>query len=184
MKRILIALVLFCSVSACGQRESQSGAGNSNGGAPVAPAGSPSVAQDGGDRGRSSVRLDGANVSVEYGRPALKGRDLEKMISPGQEWRMGANEATKLTADADLKFGDALVPKGEYVLRARADDPQKWVLLVQKEGGSAVAEIPLSFQKTDRSAELLTIDLVEKGKEGEFVLHWGGLMLSAGFRKA
>ncbi|HYP28751.1 MAG TPA: DUF2911 domain-containing protein [Blastocatellia bacterium] len=185
MKRLLIALALFCSVSACTQRESQSGvAGNSNGGAQSTPASSPGGAQDGAERGRAALRLGGGNVSVEYGRPALKGRDLEKMISPGQEWRMGANQATKLTTDVDLRFGDKAVPKGEYVLKARADDPEKWVLLVQKEGGPTVAEIPLSFRKTDRSVELLTIELAEKGNDGEFALHWGDLMLSTGFRKA
>ena len=183
---MMMALITLCCAGACApggapsappassNSNAQTSAANSSGGG----------AQVGADRGEATLRIEGGTVSVEYGRPALKGRDLEKMISPGQEWRMGANEATTLKTDVDLKFGDKLVPKGEYVLKARADDQQKWYLLVQQEGGPAVAEAPLTFQKLDSSAELLTIDLKQKGKGGAFILHWGNLMLSADFQKA
>ncbi len=185
-KRLSIAILFLCCASACAERGAPAPASdNSNGSAQGVPAGSPaSGAQSGTDRGESALRMDGGAASVEYGRPALKGRDLEQMISPGQEWRMGANEATTLTTDVDLKFGDRLVPKGKYVLKARAEDQQKWLLLIQKEDGPTVSEVPLTFRKSDRSAELLTIELKEKGKGGEFVLHWGNLMLSTDFQKA
>lgn len=181
-KRLAIAILLFCCASACAERSAPATtSGNSNGSAQSTPA---SGAQSGMDRGESALRMDGGTVYVEYGRPALKERDLEKMIRPGQEWRMGANEATTLSTEIDLKFGDSLVPKGKYALKARAEAEQKWYLLIQKEGGSTVAEVPLAFRKSEGSTELLTIELKEKGKEGEFVLQWGNLMLSTDFQKA
>jgi hypothetical protein len=181
----VIALIALSCASACApgvstnsnsnaQANAQAGAANSSAGGPQVVA----------DRGEAVLRLDGGTASVEYGRPALQGRDVEKMISPGQEWRMGSNDPTTLKADVDLRFGERIVPKGEYILKARADDQQKWNLLIQNEGGATVAEVPLTFQKVGSSAELLTIELKGKGKAGAFVLHWGNLMLSTDFQKA
>jgi hypothetical protein len=106
------------------------------------------------------------------------------MMKPGQEWRMGSNAATKLMTDVDLKFGDKLVPKGKYVLKAKLDDQQKWLLLIQTEDEKPFAEVPLTFQKIDRTAENMTIELAGKGNGGTFVLHWGNLTLSTDFQKA
>ncbi|HVF91381.1 MAG TPA: DUF2911 domain-containing protein [Blastocatellia bacterium] len=180
-KRVFVAIILFCCAGGCAQREApRSAESNSNGGARSSPAGD----SGGPDRGRAVLRIEGGTVTVEYGRPALKGRDLEQMMRPGQEWRMGSNAATTLSTDIDLKFGDRLVPKGDYVLKARLDDQRQWHLIVGKEGGEPAAEIPLSLGKADRSAELLTIELLEKGKGGVLVLHWGDLILSTDFEKA
>src|SRR5687767_5148272 len=41
--------------------------------------------------------VDGAAISIEYGRPYVKGRADEKLMPPGQPWRTGADEATVLT---------------------------------------------------------------------------------------
>jgi len=142
-------------------------------------------AQNDPDRDQAVLKMGGDRVSVEYGRPALKGRDLEKLIAPGQEWRMGSNAPTTLTTDVDLKFGEKVVPKGKYILKAKPDDQQKWRLLFQSEDQSPVAEIPLSFQKVDQSKEIMTIELVEKGNDGgSFILQWGNLVLSTDFQKA
>ena len=44
---------------------------------------------------RTEWTIDGARISIEYGRPFLKGRTPGKEIDPfeGQEWRTGADEA-------------------------------------------------------------------------------------------
>ena len=59
---------------------------------PVHPgkAGSPHV--------KTEWTIDGANISIEYGRPSLKGRTPGKDVDPydGQEWRTGADEQTTL----------------------------------------------------------------------------------------
>jgi Protein of unknown function (DUF2911) len=176
MKKIysaIILVILFC-VAACTDSGSRNSAAvNSNNGA-----------QNSSDRGQAVLQMDGGAVSIEYGRPELKGRDLEKMISPGQEWRMGSNAATTLTTDVDLRFGDKVIPRGKYVLKAKADDQRNWYLLVDTEDQTRVAEIPLNLQKVDRPTELMTIDLVKRGNGGTFVLHWGNLSLSSDFEKA
>ena len=67
---------------------------------------------------RTEWTIDGANMSIEYGRPSLKGRVPGKDIDPydGREWRTGADEATTLKTDKALKFGSLSVPAGTYTL--------------------------------------------------------------------
>ena len=44
-------------------------------------------------------------ISVEYGRPAVKGRKVFGELVPfGQVWRAGANEATKITFGQEVLF--------------------------------------------------------------------------------
>ena len=49
---------------------------------------------------KSEWTVDGANLSIEYGRPALKGRVPGKDVDPfeGREWRTGPS--TRTDADA------------------------------------------------------------------------------------
>ncbi len=67
---------------------------------------------------RSEWAIDGANIAIEYGRPALKGRTPGKDVDPyeGKEWRTGADEQTTLITDKALKFGTLAVPAGRYGL--------------------------------------------------------------------
>lgn len=144
-------------------------------------------AQMSGDRGTAELTVAGSKVAVDYGRPSLKGRDIEKMLNEqlpvGTPWRMGMNDATTLTTDADLKFDKTVIKKGKYVLQAKRVEEQKWVLVLTGEDDSKT-EVPLTFKKSDKSAEQLTVELSGKGKNGNFLLHWGTFTLSTEFQKA
>ena len=175
----IIAILMLLCVSACATNDARnSSPSNSN-----ASAQSTSE-QSNSDRGNAVLQLEGGTVSVDYGRPALKGRDLEKLIEPGREWRMGSNAPTTLNTDIDLKFGNTTVPKGTYALKAKPTDPQNWLLLIQTPDNSTVAEIPLSFERVDNHSDLMTIELARKNNGGRFLLHWGNLTLSTEFQKA
>lgn len=80
-----------------------------------------------------SAMLGGKKITISYGRPYLKGRKAVggSLVPYGEVWRTGADEATKLTTDADLKIGDLQVPKGSYALFTL---PEKsgWTLIVNK----------------------------------------------------
>jgi len=44
-------------------------------------------------------------ISIEYGRPAVKGRKIFGELVPfGQVWRAGANEASRITFGQDVVF--------------------------------------------------------------------------------
>jgi hypothetical protein len=141
------------------------------------------MAQMPGDRGQSSVELGGGKVSVEYGRPALSGRDVKSMLQPGMEWRMGSNAATTLDTNIDLKFGSKTVAKGKYVLKAKFVEEGKWLLLVIDDD-KTVAEVPMTAGTNASSVESVTIKLEKQGAGGELTVSWGTLNIAATFQKA
>lgn len=134
----------------------------------------------GAERGEAKLTLAGKAISIEYGRPSLAGRDMLAQLQPGQAWRMGADSPTALKTDADLAFGSAAVPAGQYVLRAKRSADNKWTLIVNKDT-EAVAEVPLAEEKLAQPVELFTIELTGGGSNGRFVMKWGVSGLSAPF---
>lgn len=73
-----------------------------------------------------------ATVTVAYGRPGLKGRELSTLINDranGEVWRTGANEASAITFSTDVMFGDAEVKAGSYSLYTIPGD-KEWVIIL------------------------------------------------------
>jgi hypothetical protein len=141
----------------------------------------PAFAQ-GNPRGEAKATVAGKVVSIEYGRPSLKGRDMLGQAQVGQAWRMGADAATTLKTDADLSFGSVAVPKGEYVLTATKLEADKWSLnVLNKADRSKVADVPLAPAKGEGSAEMFTVDLKGQGSKGELWMQWGTTALKADF---
>lgn len=63
------------------------------------------------------VTLGGANVVIDYGQPAMRGREIwGKLVPFDTVWRLGANSATQLKTDKDLDIGGKTVPAGLYTL--------------------------------------------------------------------
>jgi len=146
----------------------------------VAVAG-PAFAQ-GNPRGEAKATVAGKAVSIEYGRPSLKGRDMLGQAQVGQAWRMGADTATSLKTDADLSFGSVAVPKGEYILTATKVAADKWTLnVLSKADRSKVADVPLTPTRAEASAEMFTVDLKGEKDKGEFQMQWGTTALKASF---
>jgi hypothetical protein len=62
--------------------------------------------------------LGEGEVAVAYGRPSTRGRDIMSMMRPGSYWRLGADNDTMLKTQTPLRFGDATLPAGSYILLA------------------------------------------------------------------
>ncbi len=111
VKLVLIAAVVLLSESAAlAQR-------------PMSPRGEAAVQLGGEYQERRYV--GGQWVTVDYGRPILRGRTnifgagdaYGKAVSAGAPvWRAGANKSTRFMTEADLNFGDNVLPAGEYSL--------------------------------------------------------------------
>src|SRR5579875_3829472 len=67
---------------------------------------------------QASVSLQGKTITIDYGRPSLRGRKAVggSLVPFNQVWRLGADEATKLTTPVDLTIGGLQVPHGSYSL--------------------------------------------------------------------
>ena len=140
------------------------------------------VFAQGNPRGEAKAMVAGKAVSIDYGRPSLKGRDMLGQAQVGQAWRMGADAATGLKTDADLSFGSVVVPKGEYVLTATKIASDQWHLnVLSKADRAKVADIPLTQAKLDASVEIFTIALRGEKDKGEFEMQWGATALKAAF---
>ncbi|MGH9448141.1 MAG: DUF2911 domain-containing protein, partial [Terriglobia bacterium] len=149
-------------------------------------------------RGLSSVTLDGHKVSVDYGRPSLKGKTVEAAMKmpfePGHGfWRLGADSSTTFTTATALKFGKVTVPKGIYSLYAQREGANSWRLVFNKKHGqwgthhdpsADFAFVPFRERKTSSTANELVIDLMKTGSGATFLVHWGDMELTTHFRAA
>lgn len=61
---------------------------------------------------------NGAEITIDYSQPSLKGRIIGKDIEPKQNevWRTGANEATIFETNKAIKIGGKTLPAGKYGL--------------------------------------------------------------------
>ena len=138
-------------------------------------------------RGTTKVKIGKANVTIEYGRPALNGRDPLKMIRPGQPWRIGSNAPTTIESDTDLDFAGTTMPKGKHILLAMQDEAGKWWLLVSNKGGfeyeasAKVAQAPMELLKGQEKMEQIEITLSGRDNRGTIEVAWGTLRLAAEF---
>lgn len=149
----------------------------------------------GNPRGTSSISLNGKTVSVEYGRPSLKGRttdDLLGNMEPEGVWRLGADKSTTFKTDADLDFVDAVVPAGTYSLwLAKASGDNSWNLVFNKQHGQSGTQhdpsqdaffVPLKASKAAKSIEMVTLTLSKVGGGGRLTIQWGTLEVAAKFK--
>ena len=61
--------------------------------------------------------LWGAQVSINYSAPSVKGRTIWGDLVPyGKVWRTGANEATTFETDKDIMIQGKKLPAGKYAL--------------------------------------------------------------------
>lgn len=130
-----------------------------------------------------SLELDGKQLSIVYGRPYLKHREFGKDVAPyGQVWRLGADEATKLTLPSAAKVqGGPELPAGSYSLWA-IPGPDKWTMIVNKQAdvwgtdydhSQDLARFTLPVQNT-ASVEEFTITLTKKSnKSVDVSFAWG-----------
>ena len=74
-----------------------------------------------------------SNVSISYGRPYKNGRDIfGGLIEYGKVWRTGADEATKITFNKDVVFGDKPVKAGTYALFT-IPGKDTWTIILNKQ---------------------------------------------------
>lgn len=144
-------------------------------------------------RGTARLILNGKVISVEYGRPALKGRkidDLIDFVKPGDVWRLGADKSTTFSAGGELDFDGAILPKGTYSLWALRDASGNWELRfneqhgqwgTERDPGLDVSAVLLDESRVATTEERLTITLTDEAGVGLLSIQWGDVLLSAEF---
>jgi len=147
----------------------------------AAPAGPPST------RDTVQATVGSAHLWIDYGRPALRGRDVWVNGVLGDTlWRTGANAATQFRTDVDLVVGGAAVPAGMYTLWT-ATTPSGYRLVINRQVGQwgtvydakrDLVRVPLRESTVASPVERFTIDVEPQGAGALLDLTWGTKRLS------
>ena len=131
---------------------------------------------------RSAWKIDGASITIEYGRPAIKGRPEAQLMPPGQPWRTGADEATIITTDRALTFGKVKLEPGTYTINTqpgatweiifgKLSKPGQWGVPYQP--ALEMSRAPMTAGKTTAPVEQLTISIDDTAAGGTLRIEWG-----------
>ena len=143
-------------------------------------------------RDTARIELEGRRVFVDYGRPSMRGRRIVGELVPyGRVWRTGANAATTLVTEVDLRIGDALVPRGTYTLYT-LPAARGWTLIVNRQTGQwgtqydasrDLVRIPMRTTRVARPVEQFTITLQRATRStGTLSMAWENTSLSVPVR--
>lgn len=135
-----------------------------------------------------TANVGGAKVSIEYGRPYMRGRKIVGGLVPyGRVWRTGADAATTLTTDAPLVIGGAAVPAGKVTLYT-LPGAQGWKLIINKQTGQwgteyneaqDLARVDLATKTLTAPVDQFTISIAD----GQLKLAWELTELSVPIKK-
>jgi hypothetical protein len=130
----------------------------------------------------SSITIAGKKIRVDYYAPSMHGRKIMGELVPfGEVWCPGANVATGITTEADLRINDIKLPKGSYSLWAIPGE-KDWTLIINKQTGqyhldydssADFARTKMNVKKLDSPVETLRIDLrAAEDNRGTLALVW------------
>ena len=87
-------------------------------------------------RDTAKTVIGGANLMVDYGRPAMRGREIwGKLVPFDTVWRFGANWAAQFKTDKNLEIGGKAIPAGTYTI---------WLLPSAKQTLLVVSKLTMS----------------------------------------
>lgn len=110
-------------------------------------------------------------IKLVYSRPLKKGRDIFGGLVPfGEEWRLGANEATTITFYQAVGIGDEVLEPATYTVFADVNE-DKWTIHFSTEMGiwgnanrklsQTVASIEVPTETVSKSREALAMTFQE-----------------------
>jgi hypothetical protein len=132
---------------------------------------------------RDTVRasVGAVHLLVDYGRPWKRGRLTFGGVVPwDQVWRTGANAATQLSIDADLRVGDTTLGAGRYTLWTVLQ-PERGTLIVNRQTGQwgtaydaaqDLLHLPLRREPLPAPAEQFTIGVEPRPGGALLRLSW------------
>ncbi len=132
-------------------------------------------------RGSTEMHWSGASLTLDYGTPMKRGREIwGTVVRYNQLWRTGANRATHFKTDTDLRFGDLLVPAGEYTLFSIIEATGGTLIINRQTGQNGqsydqardLGRVPLRAQAMSNEVEAFTIGLRQENGRGVLALQW------------
>jgi hypothetical protein len=136
--------------------------------------------------------IAGADLWVDYGRPAARGRDVwaNHSVLGDTLWRTGANAATQFSTSRDLVIAGQTVPAGKYTLWTHVLPDGSYELVINRQTGQwgtdhdprqDFVRVPLTVTSLPNPVERFTIGVVPQGSGGAITLTWADRSLAAPF---
>jgi hypothetical protein len=140
---------------------------------------------------QTSAVIDGARVTITYGRPSMRGRKIFGALVPfDRVWCPGADEATTLDSPRPLKIGTLRVPAGPHTIWM-LPTTDRWTLVVSKEPSgfhtqyhprADLGRVELAKRTIEPSVEQLTFTIApDAGGGGALTMSWEHTAVSASF---
>lgn len=132
----------------------------------------------------SVTTSDGVKITIRYGSPSLRGRELGvDILKPGERWRTGANETTTVEFDKNVTVNGQQLSAGKYGLNTIPGEQSSTLIFNKnwKQWGTKfdekedVLKVEVPNERKSESQERLTITADESGK---IHLAWGTYGLS------
>lgn len=133
-------------------------------------------------------RIGLSDITVNYSRPAVKGRKVFGDLVPyGELWRTGANESVLLTVTEGVKINGTAIDAGEYALFTVPGETE-WEVVINTEtsgwGTGAykkendVMRFKVKAQSTSHMENMAFVFTDITGTTGNLVLHWEKVMIA------
>jgi hypothetical protein len=132
------------------------------------------------------VTTESDNVSIGYGQPSKKDRDVfGKLVPFDKVWRAGANGGTEVTFKKDVNFGGKDIKAGTYTLFA-IPGKAEWTIILNpnlKQWGTNsytkimkddIASVKVKPMKTSNSVEAMTFSV----SDNDIALMWDDTKVS------
>jgi len=190
---LAVALLAAGALSAC-STSTPGSAGTTSGAQPASwpmTATELAAGRGGSAHVRNSWVVNGANIALEYGRPALKGRAEDQMMPAGRPWRTGADAATVITTDRPLTFGSTTLQPGTYTINTQPGADQWQIIFgtlkapgqwgVPYQAALELGRAPMQRSTASAPAELLTFHIDRTAGGQALRLEWGTVSVSTPF---
>jgi len=138
--------------------------------------------------------IDGARLTITYGRPSMRGRRIMgALVEYGEDWTPGADEATTFETSSALRIGEVAVPAGKYSVWMRPT-AERWAMFLNKNADlfhtenrnrrNDLGAIALQKRTLDRPVEQLTFTIEQNpsGSGGVIKMTWETTEVSAALR--
>lgn len=133
----------------------------------------------------ATAEVDGAEVTIDYSSPGVKGRKIMGDLVPfGKVWRTGANEATTITLGKDYTIEGSKIPAGKYALFTIPGE-KEWTVIINStwdqwgaynyDSSKDVLRFNVSSKQTKDLIERMEFEISPKGKVS---LMWENTMIS------
>ncbi len=137
--------------------------------------------------------IDTNMISVNYGRPSMRGRTIMGELVPWNTvWRTGANEATHLKTNYDMMLGGVPLTRGTYSLWT-LPSPTGWKIIINKQTKQwgtkydetqDYARFDATVEQLPTPVETLTIAFDATGKtNGRLKIMWEKTLVWTRFEK-